>query len=150
MEIIYDNSFTDKNEYKVNIKTDIKHALVDQENEYLVCGYDDSGTWRPYNQTGLFSVATVYNGGLATSRCVIDHFQHGRPFDDYEDWTGEAQQTLRLTSLRNKQVTLNVPIWEIATHNIGTYLYKTSLSNIEVIEIVVNLDGNFAEIKGIF
>jgi len=150
MEILYDNNYEDKQEFKTNYKTDIKHALVDEEYTVVIAAYETGGKYVMYNQIGIFSGETEYNGSLSTSRCVTDHHEEGRPFDDYEDWTGESQQTLRLTSLRNKQVSLNVPIWEIATHNIGTYLYKTSLSNIEVIEIVVNLDGNFAEIKGIF
>lgn len=147
IEIEYDNSYEGVNEHSHNFRTDIKHALIDEDGDYIIAATYSSG-WNLYNQVGIISGETVYNGGLSTSRCVYEHHQEGRPFATYEDWTAESDQVLSLTKKRNEEVRLQVPFREIISQNIDNYLFKTSIGNIEVMEISVPLDGSFAEIKG--
>lgn len=147
MEIIYNNDFDTTIDNQLNsFSTDIKNGIEEESGDFIIAASQSGSDWLLNNTTGIISGGTAYNGELSTSQCIVDHFQNGRPYASYDSWTGGT--SLTLIKKRNLGIELKAPVRDVTTIDLENYIFTITGNYIEIQEISIPLDYDFALIRG--
>jgi len=154
-ELEYANEFQNTDEISLNIGTDYKRQYNSSDGRLLLAATTEDGgtTWDLYNQTGVNSGETEFNGGLAASKLITNFYlTYGTPFGSLTWNSGNYTPSQK----RNRRVQFNLPIVDPTIFDFD-YLIQTSIEQsglsdlkLELLEVNVKLDGSMAEIIGVY
>lgn len=144
--IDYDNSFEDDKAYTTGIQTDFKAAQTAKDGQLLMVTILTEGVQNIQSATRPVAPFTpIINGDVSTIFCVYNHHFYNRPFASGE-FLGS---TYTLEQKRSNEITISVPVQDPTIWDFEN-LVKTDLADIELKQVTVNMDGQIAELKGVF
>jgi hypothetical protein len=146
--IDYDNGYNERKDYNVPWHVNLKRFYVDEKESAVLCIETVNNTVQ--SNVGIVSGETEMNGVLAPTTLVFKFHSQGRPFGSYDDWTGEAGQTLTLTARRQRKVLIEAPLQDFEDFDPETELIETDLANLEAVKIIIPLSGKMAQIESVW